>query len=65
MQKGVYLNGGGIDVKFLEDSEGLLVEFVVDSNVGYIRRVVVVQPVDVLHNTRAVRLNGCKNTGQF
>ena len=45
-------------LKLLEDSEGLLVELGADGDVGNVRGVVVVQPVDVLHHLAVVRLDG-------
>ena len=52
------LHSGGVDVKLLEDGEGLLKELIADGDVGDVGRVVVVQPVDVLHHAGAVRLDG-------
>ncbi len=46
------------DLKFLEDGECLLVELGPDGDVGNIRGIVVVQPVDVLHHLAVVRLDG-------
>jgi hypothetical protein len=45
-------------LKFLEDGERLLVELGPDGDVGNVRRIVVVQPVDVLHHLAVVRLDG-------
>ncbi len=44
-------------LKFLEDGECLLVELGPDGDVGNIRGIVVVQPVDVLHHLAVVRLD--------
>ncbi len=54
----VYLYGWGVDVKLLEDGEGLFVQLVADGDVGDVRSVVIVQPVDVLHDPRPVRFDG-------
>jgi hypothetical protein len=45
-------------LKFLEDGECLLVELGPDGDVGNIRGIVVVQPVDVLHHLAVIRLDG-------
>jgi hypothetical protein len=45
-------------LKFLEDGECLLVELRPDGDVGNVRRIVVVQPVDVLHHLAVIRLDG-------
>ena len=52
------LDGRGVDVELLEDGEGLLKELVADGDVGDVGGVVVVQAVDVLHDARAVCLDG-------
>ena len=51
------LDGRAVDLEFLEDGESLLVQLTLDRDVGDVRRVVVVQPVDVLHHLRLVRLD--------
>ncbi len=48
-------------LKFLEYGECLLVELGPDGDVGNIRGIVVVQPVDVLHHLAVVRLDGGQN----
>lgn len=53
-----YLNSRGVDLKLLEDGESFLVKFVTDSYVGNVGGVVVVEAVDVLHDARAVSLDG-------
>lgn len=53
-----YLNGRCVDVKLLEDGKRLLIELTADGNVGNVWRVVVVQPVDVLHDAGAVGFDG-------
>ena len=55
------LHSGGVDVKLLEDGEGLLEELIADGDVGDVRRVIVIQPVDVLHHARAVGLDRRQN----
>ncbi len=54
----VYLYGWGVDLKLLKDGEGLFVQFVADGDVGDVGSVVIVQPVDVLHDPRPVRFDG-------
>jgi len=52
-----YLNSRSVDVKLLEDCKGLLVKLVVDGNVGDIRGVIIVQSVDVFHDSGSVSLD--------
>ena len=56
-----HLYGRGVDVKLFEDGEGLLEELIADGNVGDVRCVVVIQPVDVLHHACAVGLDRRQN----
>ena len=53
-----YLDGRCVDIKLAEDGKGLLVQLVADGNVGNVGSVVVVQACDVLHDARAVGLDG-------
>ena len=52
------LDGAGVDLELLEDGESLLEELAADGDVGDVRGVVVVQPVDVFHHLGLVRLDG-------
>ena len=61
---GTHLNGRGVDVEFLEDSERFLEELVVDGDAGDVGRIVVVESRDVLHDARAVRLH-CRQDQQI
>lgn len=54
----MYLHGRGVDVKLPEDGEGLLKELIANSNVGNVRGIIVVQAVNVLHDTSAVCFDG-------
>ena len=38
----VYLNGGGVDVKLLEDGEGLFEEFIANADVSNVWSIIVV-----------------------
>jgi len=51
------LDGGRVHFKLAEDCESFFVQLAADSNVGDVRRVVVVQSVDVLHHSRPVGLD--------
>ena len=52
------LNGWSVDLKFLEDGKGLLIQLIANGNVGYVWGIVVVKAVDVLHDTCTVSLDG-------
>lgn len=56
-----HLNRRGVHLKLLEDGKGLFVQFRGDGNVGNVGGVVVVEAVDVLHDTRSVSLDGSQN----
>lgn len=56
-----YLYGRGVNIKLFEDGERLFVELIADCNISNVWSVVVVQPVDVLHDTGPVSLDGCQN----
>lgn len=56
-----YLYGRGVNVKLFEDGECLFVELIADRNISNVWSVVVVQPVDVLHDTSPVSLDGGQN----
>ena len=53
-----HLDGRGVDLELAKDGERLLVQLAADGDVGDVGRVVVVQAVDVLHDARAIGLNG-------
>ena len=48
-------------VVLVENDDGLLEQFIVDGDVGYVWGVVVVQSVDVLHHLSRVRLDRSQN----
>ena len=52
------LDGAGVDLELLEDGERLLEQLAADGDVGDVRGVVVVEPVDVLHHLGLVGLDG-------
>lgn len=56
-----YLYGRGINIELFEDGERLFVELIADCNISNVWSVVVVQPVDVLHDTSPVSLDGRQN----
>lgn len=56
-----HLYGWGVDVKLLENGKGFLKELVADGDVSDVWGIIVVQPVDVLHHTSAVSLDGRQN----
>ena len=56
-----HLNGRGVDVKLLEDREGLLEELITDAYVGNVWSIVVVQTVDILHHTGLVSFDRCQD----
>lgn len=58
--KQTYLNSRSVDIKLLENSESLFIEFIVDRNVRDVGRVVVVEAVYVFHDACAVGLYSCK-----
>ena len=45
------------NLELLEYGEGLLVQLGADGDVGNVRRIVVVQPVDILHHLAVVRFD--------
>lgn len=56
-----YLYGRGVNIKLFEDGERLFIELIADCNISDVWSVVVVQPVDVLHDTSPVCLDGRQN----
>lgn len=56
-----YLYGRGVNIKLFEDGERLFIELIADCNISNVWSVVVVQPVDVLHDTSPVSLDGRQN----
>ena len=56
--EGLYLNGRGVDVIFLEDSKGFLKQFAANADGGQVGSIVVVKTIDVLHHTSLVSLDG-------
>jgi len=53
-----YLNSGRIDVEFLENSERLFVQLIIDSDISDIRSVIIIQSVYVLHYSRTICFDG-------
>lgn len=60
-EKNQYLNSRSVHFKLLEDSEGFLIQLIADGDVGYVRGIIVVQSVDVLHDASAVGHDGGQN----
>lgn len=56
-----YIDCGGVDVEFFENSECLFIEFVRDGDVRNVRCIVVVKLLDVLHHSCAIRFNCRQN----
>ena len=55
------LNSRGVDIKLLEDGEGLFKELKADTDVSNVRSIVIVKTIDVLHHTSCVSLDGCQD----
>lgn len=56
-----YLYSRCVDIKLPEDSKRLLEKLVADSYIGYVRSIIVIQAIDVLHDTGAIGLNSCED----
>lgn len=53
-----HLHSRGVDIEFPKNSKGLLEQLVADRNVCNVWSIIVVQTVDVLHNTSPISFNG-------
>ena len=56
-----HLDCRSVDIKLLEDGEGLLKELITDADVGNVWSIVVVQTVDILHHTSLVSFHRCQD----
>lgn len=56
-----YLYSGGVDIKLLENGKRFFKELVADGNISNVWSIIVVQPVNVLHHTSTVCLDGRQN----
>lgn len=60
-QEDPHLHSGGVDIEFPKNSKGLLKQLIADGDVCDVWGVVVVQAVDVLHDTGAVSFDGSED----
>lgn len=56
-----YLYSRCVYIKLPEDGKCLLKELITDSYIGYVWSIIVIQAIDVFHDTGAISLNSCKN----